>query len=154
MNILFVDGIEYQAAGLLHQLTKYGRENACVVDFPTQDSLINGLGFIFKEPDSIANLSVIVHRCHNDFCNTEGYFYNDVKYYADVEQYVDLHSDHICPLGTKVFDAQRSLLERKDCLEQMLISEGAIDRFTSFTAPDEFWQELKARRGADYWGNR
>ena len=157
MNILLVDTPQYQAAGLLYQLKKYGPENACVVDFPTQDSLYQGLAFVFKEPDSIANISILVYRCYKDFRNTEGYFYNDVRYYADVEQYIDLttlHPEDMSLLGSKILSTKSSLLERREYLERMLISEGAIDRFISFTAPDEFWQELKARRGDDYWGNR
>ncbi|MEM7066783.1 MAG: hypothetical protein AAF572_26905 [Cyanobacteria bacterium P01_B01_bin.77] len=150
MNILFVDAFRFRADGLLYQLEKYGYENACVVDFPTQDKLYNGLAFVFRESGSIGDISVIVHHCHTDIRSTDGAFYNDVKNYADADQYVDLTilaPDYICPLGSKVFDTRGSLLEQKDYLERMLISQGAIDRFTAFKAPKEFFQTLKIRRG-------
>lgn len=157
MNILFVDTMRVCAEGLLYLLEHYGPENACVVDFPTQSAVYNGLALVFREHGSLANLSVVVHYCHTDVRSTDSTFYNNIKYHADKEQYVDLTTlapDYICPLGSKVFDSESSLLEQKDHLERMLISQNVIDRFTAFTAPEEFCQTLRARRGADYWGNR
>ena len=157
MNILFVSGIEFQAAGLLYLLEQYGPENACVVDFPTQSPLYNGVALVFREHGSIADLSAIVYCCHTDIQSNDSIFYNDIKYHADKEQYVDLTTlapDYICPLGSKVLDFQSSLLARREYLERMLINQDVIDRFTVLKAPDEFFQTLKARQGADYWANR
>ncbi|MFG6097373.1 hypothetical protein SPB21_19060 [Leptothoe sp. ISB3NOV94-8A] len=156
MNILFVDAIQYRAEGLLYKLEQYGPENACVVDFPTQSENYNGLAFIFRESVSLAQLSALVYHCYKDGRSTGGYFYNNLRYFVHAEQLIDLTpspSDQMCCLGSKVFDIESSLLERKDYLEQILVSQGVIERFTSFTAPKEFLQELMARQGADYWGN-
>ena len=65
-----------------------------------------------------------------------------------------LAPDYIGPLGGKIFDTQPSLLKQNDDLERTLISQNVIDCFTAFTVPGEFCQMLKARRGADYWGNK
>lgn len=157
MNILFVDAIQYRAEGLLYKLEQYGPDDACVVDFPTQSENYNGLAFVFREPGSLAQLSVIVHHCYKDCRSTGGYFYNNLRYFVNAEQLIDLTpspSDQMCLLGSKVFDTESSLLERKDYLEQIFVSRGVIERFASFTAPKEFLQELVARQGDDYWGNR
>ena len=157
MNILFVGAIQYRAEGLLYKLEQYGPDNACVVDFPTQSENYNGLAFIFREPGSLAQLSVIVHHCYKDFRSTGGYFYNNLRYFVDAEQLIDLTfspSDQMCWLGSKVFDNELALIERKDYLERIFISQEIIERFTLFTAPEEFLQGLVARQGDDYWGNR
>lgn len=151
MEVIFYSGIVYQADFLLYNLEKYGKNNSFVLDFPVGGSnQSNGLVFLFKEPNTLAQITVIAIYTSTDEASTAGILYRQVRQHVNPEQYRNLADDftleYAQAVSKKIFSYEVSLSDSKNELENFLTKQGYIWNLIYQVPPKEFTDRFYKNR--------
>lgn len=122
---------DYDGKRWISRLKKYGVDYSKLIELPSAEGLNHAdrnLVFLFKEPNTIADITVIGYGgCYPFADSTAGYFYTKIKKIVHEEQFdcaVEmLNTDYLQGVAKAVFgfDEDRPLWERKEALEKFLV---------------------------------
>lgn len=122
---------DYDGKIWISRLEKYGVDYSMCIELPSAEGLDQAernLLFLFKEPNTIADVTVIGYGgCYPFADSTAGAFYTNLKKKIQEEQFScavqELNSDYLQGVAKAVFgsDKDRRLWERKEALEEFLV---------------------------------
>ncbi len=146
MRILFLKRHLNRQIGLLYKVKMYGRDNALVADIQLTNRNAYPVLFIFREPGSICDLSVVVAMESQEQILSGCGFTAAARKYAQSTGQLCIVSDRyapiVKPLANIAFNPHQRLTYRANCLAEMLQQSGVLDYFVNYTYPDEFKDEL------------
>lgn len=122
---------DYDGQKWISHFQKYGVDYSQLLVLPSKDGLNQterNLIFLFKEPNSIANITVIGYgNCYAFPDSTAGAFYTNIKKALDTEQFfiaVEIwNEDYALEVSKAIFDIDKPLSERKEAMENFLIEQ-------------------------------